>query len=290
MVDNLNNLFLDMAKEGIQVGSEMLVAELGVKVIGTAEDLAATLHASRVLVVSGAQTVGIGGNSFIAGAGIVTGVSSGLQYGRTTNQAAKVCYGLSCVLSGSAVATSGTAALSRACQISEVGALSEACAVAFLIAGNKAHVQALQFEGKPVPPHLQRYMRPGVRPAAFNNFNNNGAAFIMPGNCHLSSEIIGKIPFYKIGKVIGVGISVYAYSKFVIIAYRYSQRLITTFKKRRNSRLLKARLLKECNSRRVKECNSRRVRTLALFVISSSYYGRGKISRLIRVYNFALSS
>jgi hypothetical protein len=175
------------------------------------------------------------------------------------------------------VATSGTAALSRACQISEVGALSEACAVAFLIAGNKAHVQALQFEGKPVPPHLQRYMRPGVRQAAFNNFNNNGAAFIMPGNCHLSSEIIGKIPFYKIGKVIGVGISVYAYSKFVIIAYRYSQRLITTFKKRRNSRLLK-------------ECNSRRVRTLALFVISSSYYGRGKISRLIRVYNFALSS
>ena len=61
--------------------------------------------------------------------------------------------------------------------------------------------------------------------------------FIMPGSrfnvgdFSLLSETISKIPFQQIGEIVGWGLTAYGYYKIVITGYRYSQKLITKYKK-----------------------------------------------------------
>lgn len=91
--------------------------------------------------------------------------------------------------------------------------------------GNKAHVMALQVEGKPIPQRLRRYIYPNLRPPAYNP---NGLGFIMPSP--ISSTVIGYIPFEKIGQLVGFGIALYGYSKVIIIVYRYGQQCLKKLK------------------------------------------------------------
>lgn len=160
-----------------------------------------------------------------------------MGYKATTDPAAKTCYGLSAMFSGSAITTGGMAVAARSCQISGPAAVSEACAVALMILGNQAHVAALYLEGKPIPPHLQSYVRNGFQ----QPFGvNNGLGFVMPSgtNSIVWSRVIEQIPFEIIGRIVGIGFTVYGYTKLVIVSYRYGQQLLTKFKSNRKNALV----------------------------------------------------
>lgn len=193
---------------------------------------------TRFLMALGSTRAGVTGNSIITGAGLFTGGSSIIGYKATTDPTAKICYALSVVFSGSAVTSGGMAVIARSCQISETAALSEACATAFMFLGKQAHVTALHLEGKPIPPHLKSYVRKSLRQSVYNN---NGLSFVMPSgtNCIIWSEVIERVPFETIGKFVGIGLSVYGYSKLIIVSYRYSQQLFNKFQTRRKSAVLR---------------------------------------------------
>lgn len=80
-------------------------------------------------------------------------------------------------------------------------------------------------EGKPIPTQLRESIR---RPRTFSNPNGtNGMAFVMPGSCE-------NIPFHTIGRVVGISLTIYGYSKLIIAAYRYSQQFTIKYKKKNN--------------------------------------------------------
>lgn len=106
-----------------------------------------------------------------------------------------------------------------------------------MILGNQAHVAALYLEGKPIPPHLQSYVRNGFQ----QPFGvNNGLGFVMPSgtNSIVWSQVIEQIPFEIIGRIVGIGFTVYGYTKIVIVSYRYGQQLLTKFKSNRKNALV----------------------------------------------------
>jgi hypothetical protein len=192
---------------------------------------------SRIYMGLGSSTSGIASNSVIVGLGIYTGVSSAFHYGVATDQKAKGCYALSVVFSTSAMTSGGMEVAARTCQLSRTAVLSEAVGWAFMSLGNKLHVSALQFEGKPVPPHLRKYMNKDIRPPAYNP---DGMGFIMPRPFIMGmSNVLEKIPFEKIGRLVGVSIAVYSYGKIIVIAYRYTQQFISKFKQQRKFKLLR---------------------------------------------------
>lgn len=190
---------------------------------------------TRFTLALGTPEAGVVGNSIILGLGAYTGGNSALQFGITTDKKAKTLYAISVALSTSAVVSSGIAVAARTCHISGTAAVTEAFGFAFMKLGNKAHVAALQLEGKPVPPRLKKYIDPNLRPLSFNP---GGLGFIMPR--HISSTAIGAIPFEKIGQFVGFGLAVYGYSKVIIASYRYGQQWASKFRKKRTSKIIKA--------------------------------------------------
>lgn len=188
---------------------------------------------TRATLALGTPTAGVMGNSVIVGMGVYTGGSSSLQYTLTTDKKAKTLYALSAACSTSAIVSGGLAVASRTCHISGTAAVSEAFGFALMQLGNRAHVMALQLEGKPVPTQLKRFINPNIRPLAFNT---DGLGFRMPRP--IPSTVIGYIPFEKIGQIVGFGLAVYAYSKVLIVIYRYGQQFISKFKSKRKSQLI----------------------------------------------------
>lgn len=118
---------------------------------------------TRVTMGMGTQKAGMVGNSIIIGMGAYTGGNSAVHYGMTTNRKAKALYALSTALSASAIASGTLAVVSESCHISPTACMSESLGFAFMKLGNKVHVIALQLEGKPIPPKLQKYMDPSIR-------------------------------------------------------------------------------------------------------------------------------
>ena len=230
----LNEIFVRLAEQAAQevVGEGIFI--VATRVIGSVDDLAQTLSNSKELTQAAKENFGVVGNSVIVGLGVYTGGNSLLQYTITTDKRAKALYALSAAFSTSAVVSGGVALAARTCNISGTAALSEAFGFAFMQLGNKAHVTALQLKGKPVPPRLKRFIDPNLRPLAFNLY---GLGFIMPSQ--ISSAAIGSIPFEKIGQLVGLGLVVYGYSKVIIVSYRYSQQLVSKFRSKRKSKLIK---------------------------------------------------
>mgnify|MGYP007080223405 CR=1 FL=1 len=153
----------------------------------------------------------------------------------TQDPLAKTFYGLSMVCSASGITSGGVAVMSRTCHISGTAAVADFVVIAFFHLGNKAHTVALQMDGKPIPQHLQRYANKNIRPPYYNL---NGLGFIMPGQQNFS-EIIAMISFETVGKVIGFSLSIYGYSKLIIIGYRYGQQWISKYKKKeKNFRII----------------------------------------------------
>lgn len=221
-------------KEGLENGtidpnkSIRLIGEIGVN---TAENFPRLTNFYAML---GSPEVGTVSNAVIAGVGVYTGGNSAIQFGLTTNRQAKFFYTLSILCSGTAIASAGTAVAARTCQISGTAALSESFGIAFMKLGNRAHVAALQLEGKPIPQHLQTYMNKNIRP---RSYDPGGLGFIMPNG--FSSEFIAQIPFATIGKTVGLTIAIYGYGKIIISGYRYTQQWVAKIKKQRQTKLIR---------------------------------------------------
>lgn len=199
-------------------------------------------------------------NGMITGTGVVTAGYSAMRLGMTTNSVAKGFYATSIAFSSGAVSSGGVAVLTRMCKVSEVALFSEVLVGAFLCLGEMAHAQALMAEGKPILPHLQKWGKPRI-PLRQSAYNNQNISFIMPGNftgVSYLSDIIERIPFETIGKVVGVGLTAYGYYKIVVTAYSYSQKLISKFKEHRQNKLIKYRsklLHRQVNFLAISICN-----------------------------------
>ena len=220
----------------IQIGYDTLE-----NIEGATDELYNILLSIRTSLLSGQENVSMVGNTVITGAGIYTGGRSALGFMATDSPAAKGCYGMSFMCSAAAVASGGTAVMAKACTLSREGLLAESCSYAFMKLGELAHVAALHAEGKPIPPHLQHYIKnlKPRKPMRGSGYGNNYMGFIVPGGEFKFSEIIEKIPFQKIGEVVGLGFTVYGYYRIVSVGYRYSQKLITKYKENRKKIKLK---------------------------------------------------
>ena len=190
-----------------------------------ARSLAENLEQTQRLMTTGSENAGVAMNGVVVAAGMYTGGNSAVQYTKTQNLAAKRFYLLSVAFSLSAITNGGIAVVSRACELSGVGVLSEALGAGFMWCGNASRAAALAADGKTVPPELRESI--SIRkPTAFLNRNSmNGMTFIVPGD---------NIPFQKIAQVVGISLTIYGYSKLVIAAYRYGQQFITKYKKKGN--------------------------------------------------------
>ena len=190
---------------------------------------------TQLLMKLGTPSAGIIGNTVILGAGIYTGGKSAMGFAATDSVAAKGFYGMSVMCSTVAVASGGTAAMAKVCSLSREGLIAETCGYVFMKLGEQIHVAALYAEGKPIPPHLQKYVR-DFQPRKLmreSAYAGNYMGFVLPGGEFGFSEIIEKIPFQKIGQVVGVSFTIYSYYRIVLVGYRYSQKLITKYKENR---------------------------------------------------------
>ena len=202
--------------------NKLLKLELPIR---TKLDLSSFSRTNKILIAMGSENAGVAMNGAVVAAGMCTGGNSAVQYTKTQNLAAKRFYLLSVAFSLSAITNGGIAVVSRACQLSELGVLSEALGAGFMWCGNASRATALAAEGKTVPPELRKSIR---KPTAFLNHNSmNGMTFIVPGSCD-------NIPFQKIAQVVGISLTIYGYSKLVIAAYRYGQQFLTKYKKNGN--------------------------------------------------------
>ena len=231
-------------------------------------------YVTKLFAKFGTPEAGKIGNGAIVLAGVYTGGRSAINYRLTTSSGAKGCYAASVVFSAMAVGHGGVAIMAKACELSKIGVLSEALGAGFMMVGDMAHVAALQMEGKPIPENLQhvkRWKRKPLRPSVYNNQN---LGFIMPGNGFgFSSETIARIPFQRIGQVVGVSLTLYGYSRVVIFAYRYGQKLITKFKEeRQKNKFKKSELLKQAQ------------------FLTISIYRCPSVQRTVSIYRFACGS
>ena len=244
----------------IQVGYDTLQ-----NIEGATDEIYGILLSIRTSILSGQENAFMVGNTVIAGAGLYTGGRSAMGFVATDSRAAKGCYAMSVMCSAGAVASGGTAVMAKACTLSREGLLAESCSYAFMKLGELAHVAALHAEGKPIPPHLQR------KPMRGAAYANNYMGFIVPGGEFRFSEVIEKIPFQKIGEVVGVGLTVYGYYKIVSVGYRYSQKLITKYKE---------------NRQKIKLKNQVFVQAKTLVV---SLYSRPSVRRNLLIHRFIIS-
>lgn len=190
---------------------------------------------AQVYMKLGTSSIGMTGNAIILGAGVYTGGKSAMGFAVTDSRTAKGCYAMSVLCSAVAVASGGTAIAVKACTLSKQGLIAESCSYAFLKIGELAHATALHAEGKPIPPHLQNYLKnvQPRKPMRRSAYAGEYMGFVLPGGEFRFSEIIEKIPFQKIGEIVGVGFTVYGYYRIVLVGYRYSQKLINKYEENR---------------------------------------------------------
>jgi len=117
-------------------------------------------------------------NSMITGTGVITAGYSAIRLKVTTNPTAKGFYTVNIAFSSGAVESGGVAVVTRMCKVSEVALLSEVIEGAFLWLGEVAHAQVFRAEGKPIPPHLQKWAKPRI-PLRRTFDNNQNLSFVI---------------------------------------------------------------------------------------------------------------
>ena len=238
---NLRGYVLTKIEEGVtEAGVPSTLTRL-YNIVGNVDE--ATMEAYQSLVVArvsmqtGREDFYVLANGAVTGAGVVTAGVSALRLSTTNSQAAKGFYATSILFASGAAVSGGFAVMTRMCKISEVAVLSEVMGGAFLYLGETAHAAALKAEGKDIPLHLREKLKrkPFSRPFGYSDRN---LSFVTP--CSFTgipsmrlSQVIEIIPFEKIGKVVGVGLSVYGYYKVVTTGYHYGQILISKYNARR---------------------------------------------------------
>lgn len=234
-------------------------------------------YKTRFLLAFGSPAAGVVKNSGIVAAACYTGTNSLIGYHQTTDPIAKACYAISVLCSSTAFTSGGMAVAARECNMSGLAFGTEAVGGVCMYLGNIHHVQALYLEGKPIPPRLYRYLDKDLRrlPGV-----NNGLGFVTPSgiNSIFWNRFFKAIPVERIGRIVGIGLSVYGYTKLVVVSYRYGQQLIAKFKSNKKSALVSSKLKNRIRSVKIQ--------FLSLWVTSrlaSSVYD--KPTRLYRVWS-----
>ena len=166
----------------------------------------------QILTIGNAGLVIIGGHTVI---------KSSINYLEAQNKAAKICYGLSVLCSGTGAATSSVAIFCERCGLSNTGILGDSLGHVLLKAGDKVNQLGKRIEGKPKSFfNFRGGQIPRRRPA----YTNSGSIAFVPTGCSSTislQEIVLNLPYERIFFVGGTLLAIYSYGKLLVSVYSF---------------------------------------------------------------------
>ena len=175
--------------------------------------------------VGSSSGMALGNTGLAVGGGAIV-LMSGKNYFEAKNKAAKVCYILSIICSGTGMVSSTISVYCNRCGLSKTGMLGDGFGGLFLKAGNYMNKVGETVEGKRKRPGFNRFSPKSWttrRPVPKMGPGYKGLSFVPPG-CYRTisvQELISKIPYEKIFLVGGTVLAIYSYGKFIISVYNY---------------------------------------------------------------------
>ena len=213
---NIGQNITDQIKKGtLQVPTD---GKLAVTLIGDSYQnqnkfLAGVIsYTSQILTLGNAGLVIIGGR---------TVVESSLNYLEAQNKAAKICYGLSVVCSGTGAATSSVAIFCEHCGLSNTGILGDSVGYVLLKAGDKVNRLGKRIESK--PKGFFKF-RGGQLPRRRPAYTTSGGIAFVPTGCSATlslQEFISNLPYERILFVGGTVLAIYSYGKLLVSVYNF---------------------------------------------------------------------
>lgn len=193
------------------------------------KDVQDAIKNAKVISDSGALALESGmalGNTGLAVGGGAIVLMSGKNYFEAKNKAAKVCYILSMICSGTGTVSSTISVYCNKCGLSKTGMLGDGFGGLFLKAGNYMNKVGETVEGKRKPPGFNRFSPKGWttrRRVPKMGAGYKGLSFVPPG-CYPTisvQDLISNIPYEKIFLVGGTVLAIYSYRKVIISVYNY---------------------------------------------------------------------
>ena len=158
---------------------------------------------------------------------LTTAGRSFLGYIYTQDPIAKAFFTLGFLCSSAATATSGTAALTKACDVNNLGLTCEVVGEGFCRLGNKANTYALLHQKK-----LEAAAKNRNRLRRFISSRDARIAFT-PSH---SGQPISQGTFMKVSVCI---LTLYTYKRITIASYQLGQQILFKLRRRKNLKLLK---------------------------------------------------
>ena len=178
----------------------------------------------KILSIYGKELMRSGfaiGNAGLVIIGSHTVVKSSINYLEAQNKAAKICYGLSVLCSGTGAATSSVAIFCERCGLSNTGILGDSLGHVLLKAGDKVNQLGKRIEGKPKSFfNFRGGQIPRRRPA----YTNSGSIAFVPTGCSSTislQEIVLNLPYERIFFVGGTLLAIYSYGKLLVSVYSF---------------------------------------------------------------------
>ncbi|MGK0379863.1 MAG: hypothetical protein ACJA1Z_003691 [Patiriisocius sp.] len=180
---------------------------------------------SEYAALSVESAMALGNTGLAVGGGAIV-LMSGKNYFEAKNKAAKVCYILSMICSGTGTVSSTISVYCNKCGLSKTGMLGDGFGGLFLKAGNYMNKVGETVEGKRKRIGFDTF-RPKSwttrRPVPKMDTGYKGLSFV-PTGCYPTisfQELISNIPYEKIFLVGGTVLAIYSYGKLIISVYNY---------------------------------------------------------------------
>lgn len=180
---------------------------------------------SEYAVLSFQSAMALGNTGLAVGGGAIV-LMSGKNYFEAKNKAAKVCYMLSMICSGTGTVSSTISVYCNKCGLSKTGMLGDGFGGLFLKAGNYMNKVGETVEGKRKRPGFYTF-RPKswttCRPVPKMGSGYKGLSFV-PTGCYPTisfQELISNLPYETIFLVGGTVLAIYSYGKLIISVYNY---------------------------------------------------------------------
>jgi hypothetical protein len=180
---------------------------------------------SEYAALSFESAMALGNTGLAVGGGVIV-LMSGKNYFEAKNKAAKVCYILSMICSGTGTVSSTISVYCNKCGLSKTGMLGDGFGGLFLKAGNYMNKVGETVEGKRKRIGFDTF-RPKSwttrRPVPKMDTGYKGLSFV-PTGCYPTisfQELISNIPYEKIFLVGGTVLAIYSYGKLIISVYNY---------------------------------------------------------------------
>jgi hypothetical protein len=173
--------------------------------------------------VGSSSGMALGNTGLAVGGGAIL-LMSGKNYFEAKNKAAKVCYILSIICSGTGTVSSTISVYCNRCGLSKTGMLGDGFGGLFLKAGDYMNKIGETVEGK--RPGLNRFSPKSWitrRPVSKMGAGYKGLSFVPPG-CYPTisvQELISNISYENFFLVGGTVLAIYSYGKCIISVYNY---------------------------------------------------------------------